>query len=756
MATSALRYRAFISYASADRVIGETFQRAIESYRIPKALRGADRGFGPIPKRLTPLFRDRSDADVGGALPDTLGSALARSDALIVLCSPIAAQSKWVNAEIRKFKELGRGARILPVIVDGTPRRFDAATATDGALPPELFADPDGHDAARNAEVSEQLAADLRPQGDGFDFAKLKVVGYLTGVPLTELTQRHLEAERRERRNILIVAGLISTLSIAAATAAVIAYSAEREARRRLTQAIDIAAARIDEAGRFGDEYGASTEVITSLLAQAEQDFEKLGGTGQASEPVLEVQRGRLLALFAHVFGKVGEREKEMAHARRAKATLERVVVQRRLLAPSTWLAALPSRGEWTAATLDALLALSTALTESDNRADVAEGVRLLEEGRELANREKQDSARFWSQLSELHYFRTELNEAIVEKTQAIELREAQRRANPSADHSQLAFDLSRRAEFLLESERPVEAIPDHKAALAILEPLAAAKPNDGNVHRTLAITLTQYADALYAVCGSWTASMPHHERSVQLLRGLHAADPARLDNAAYLAVALEHLGDSRLQQEAFGPAADAFTELLAIREHLFARDRQNPDARRGLALAYERQGTLAFAQHSKAAAGWFDRQRRLLSEGDEPVEFPDPVLRRDIANAWNNTAKAIARFDRGGPWEPAHKQAIQIMGSLVAQKDALPGWQRDLAIFHTTYGESLRHVARLGDARTQWSIARDLIEAQLEQSPNDPRLLSDLDFLKSSLGLTTDRRVSAPRTLPAGCEALK
>ena len=95
-------------------------------------------------------------------------------------------------------------------------------------------------------------------------------------------------------------------------------------------------------------------------------------------------------------------------------------------------------------------------------------------------------------------------------------------------------------------------------------------------------------------------------------------------------------------------------------------------------------------------------------------------------------------------------------MGSLVAQEDALPGWQRDLAIFHSTYGESLRNVTRLGDARKQWSIARDLVEAQLKQSPNDPRLLGDLDFLKSSLGLTTDRRISTPRTLPAGCEALK
>ena len=82
-----MRYRAFISYASADRVVGARFHRAIEHFRIPKPLRGREHGRGPVPARLTPIFRDRTDADAGVRLADTLRAALEGSDALVVLCS---------------------------------------------------------------------------------------------------------------------------------------------------------------------------------------------------------------------------------------------------------------------------------------------------------------------------------------------------------------------------------------------------------------------------------------------------------------------------------------------------------------------------------------------------------------------------------------------------------------------------------------------------------------------------------------------
>ena len=127
-----------------------------------------------------------SRANLGAALD----AALASSDALVPLCSPAAARSKWVNHEIRKFKALGLGSRIFPVILSGTPRRYDPELAPDGAFPPALFQRVDAAGLIIEGEDPDPLAADIRPEGDGFDSAKLKVVAALTNIPLTELTER--------------------------------------------------------------------------------------------------------------------------------------------------------------------------------------------------------------------------------------------------------------------------------------------------------------------------------------------------------------------------------------------------------------------------------------------------------------------------------------------------------------------------------------------------------------------------------------
>src|SRR5688572_11348438 len=120
-----MRYAAFISYSNVDRAMGERIQKALESFSVPQPLQGQDFGRGPVPKRITPIFRDRWDADASADLGETLRTGLQASDALIVLCSPAAARSSWVAEEIRTFKRIGREDRIYPVIVDGLPDRFD-------------------------------------------------------------------------------------------------------------------------------------------------------------------------------------------------------------------------------------------------------------------------------------------------------------------------------------------------------------------------------------------------------------------------------------------------------------------------------------------------------------------------------------------------------------------------------------------------------------------------------------------------------
>ena len=748
-----MRYRAFVSYASADRALGERFQRAVEHYRIPKPLRGTDRGNGIVPKRLTPLFRDRSDANAAGDLGAALDAALASSDALVVLCSPVAARSEWVNREIRKFKALGRGSRIFPVILSGTPRRYDPERAPDGAFPPALFQRVDAAGAIVEGEDPDPLAADIRPEGDGFDSARLKVVAALTNIPLTELTERQLEAERRERKIVRTVAAVMAVLAVAASVAAVVAYRSAQEAQRRLSNAIEMAARRVDDAAGFSDAYGVPIEAVRELLAGAGVDFATLIGKSDTGVPMVELQRGRLLLLFSGLYGAIGEREEELSRAREGVAVLAAVPVKRQLSRPSTWLATLPAAADLTAEQLAGVEALARALI--DNNANDREIASLLEQGRaQAASAGRQDFvARFWSLDGERAYNAGDLAAAHRAQTAALAALDAYLSSNGSAVASaERAAALSDRAELLLESERHKEALADQTAAVAVFEVQAASSADDNSAQRRLAQAISRHGDMLYAVTGCWTESLPKFERARDLLTRIHDRDPSRLDYARDLTIVLERLGDVMLQSGELPAARKYVDELVRLRRAALARTGDSEESRRDLASALERQGDLALGDKTPARAlAVFDEARSLRGEDDSslPIDQRDLVLARDLAVLWSKTGAARSAA-REGSWREAYETSIRLVEPFIASAQAPPGWLRDVAVFRSGYGDVLARAGQMAEARTQWSAARSLVEQQLKIQPDDPRLAADRSDLDTRL-----RTGLAPAVTPAqtpGC----
>jgi eukaryotic-like serine/threonine-protein kinase len=223
-----MRYAAFLSYSHADARWAKWLLRRLESYRVPSRLVGTQGAHGPIGSRLGRIFRDRDELPTAGDLGDTIRGALAESDALVVICSPAAAQSRWVNAEAEAFRALGRGDRIACFIVDGDPSSQDPATACFPAA--ATAPGPDG-------VPREPLAADARKSGDGRERAFLKLVAGLLGVSYDALAQR--EAQRRHRRMFAITAASVIGMAIAIGLAAT-AYVARNDAQRRQAQAEDI------------------------------------------------------------------------------------------------------------------------------------------------------------------------------------------------------------------------------------------------------------------------------------------------------------------------------------------------------------------------------------------------------------------------------------------------------------------------------------------------------------------------------------
>jgi hypothetical protein len=217
---SARRYRAFISYSHRDEDWARWLHRALESYRIPRKLVGTRTPHGEVPRRLVPIFRDRDELSSAADLPGKVKEALAASSALIVICSPRAAASTWVNQEISEFRRLGRGGRIFALIVEGDPQASDESACFPSALLE-----------AEGGERFEPLAADARKWADGRLLAKLKLLSGILGIPLDSLRRRDLQKRQRTWVTITIAVAAIAFMATLAVTSRIAA-----EKRRVLAQ----------------------------------------------------------------------------------------------------------------------------------------------------------------------------------------------------------------------------------------------------------------------------------------------------------------------------------------------------------------------------------------------------------------------------------------------------------------------------------------------------------------------------------------
>ena len=211
------KYRAFISYSHRDTRWADWLHKGLESYRPPKQLVGTATAHGVVPKRVSPVFRDREELPSATDLGELLNAALRNSACQIIICSPNSAKSRWVNEEILAFKRLGREARIFCLIVGGEPNATDMpGRESEECFPPaaRFRLGPDG----QLSDVrTEPIAADARPGKDGRQNAKLKIIAGLLAVGFDSLRRR--EQQRRNRRLFLVacasVAGMVVTSGLA-------------------------------------------------------------------------------------------------------------------------------------------------------------------------------------------------------------------------------------------------------------------------------------------------------------------------------------------------------------------------------------------------------------------------------------------------------------------------------------------------------------------------------------------------------------
>ena len=294
-------YMAFISYRHADNKEEDQqwatwLHQQLEIYDIPEELIGTTNLRGEtIPERIYPVFRDEVSLPADADLSSAITGALDQSRFLVVLCSPRAVQSRYVNKEIRHFKVSGKADRIMAALLLGEPNAsIDEAKVEDPedartleCFPEALQYHIDQEGAALTDQPTEPIAANFRlpdgskgitnpsiykqrllKQGRGkadaerlaeqyeeqLNNARLKIIAGILGVRLEQLVERDKAFQLIKARASVRLFRRIASVIAACLVIAAIAGSMAFVQYRRADQAAEEAQAQKHEADRQREE----------------------------------------------------------------------------------------------------------------------------------------------------------------------------------------------------------------------------------------------------------------------------------------------------------------------------------------------------------------------------------------------------------------------------------------------------------------------------------------------------------------------
>ncbi|MGA0611714.1 TIR domain-containing protein [Caldimonas sp. KR1-144] len=302
-APPARRYGAFLSYSHRDAALATWLQRGLETYRLPPRLAGRETAVGPVPRTVGPVFRDRDELPAGADLATHVREGLAASRWLIVVCSPAAAASPWVEREILEFKRLHGEERVLAVIAAGEPYASRRPGREQEECFPQALRHARAADGTPTGAELEPIAVDLRKQGDGKRMALLKLIAGMTGVGVDELAQR--DAQRRARRLAWLAVGATVGMLVMGVMA-VMALQARNEAREQRAQAEDLIEFMLGDLRKKLEPVGR-LEVLDAVGEKAlgyygRQDAAKLDATSLG-------HRSRAMHLIGEIRGLRGQRD---------------------------------------------------------------------------------------------------------------------------------------------------------------------------------------------------------------------------------------------------------------------------------------------------------------------------------------------------------------------------------------------------------------------------------------------------------------
>ncbi|MFG1610792.1 TIR domain-containing protein [Actinoplanes sp. NPDC049265] len=298
----------FISYShAADGRLAPAIQRGLHRLAKPWHRR-----------RALWIFRDQTGLAVTPKLWTSIQEAMDGSQYFVLLASPEAARSPWVNREIEHWVATKSPDRILPVVTDGEwcwdagPGDFTAAST---AVP----------DALRGVFAEEPLYLDLRWARDDlhlslqharFRDAIAQLAAPMHGVSKDDLEGEDVRQHRRTRRlSFVAVAALVTLALVASLTGVVAVHNADR--------ATDSAHEALRQQ-QVAAEQRTTAERATGEAQRQQENAVVMEGRAAAAADETERQRELAATQRALARDASAEARREQANAGRYQANADR------------------------------------------------------------------------------------------------------------------------------------------------------------------------------------------------------------------------------------------------------------------------------------------------------------------------------------------------------------------------------------------------------------------------------------------------
>jgi len=508
-------YDAFISYShEKDKAIASALQAVVQRLGKPWYKRRALR-----------IFRDDTSLAATPELWPSIEQALGQSRFFILLASPEAAASKWVDDEVHYWIKHKSADTLLLALTAGElawdqslgdfrrPPGVPLPPALDGSFPSE----------PKWADLRTYRAG-VRPRDDRFIELGADFAAAIHRMPKEDVLSQELRQQRRTLRlasaAVVTLLALVSLASWFWLEAAIQRNRAERTLSEATKTANELV---MDVAVKIRNRLGIPVNLVRDILTRARDLLDRLSAGGEISA---ELRAGiakalRELSQTLLIQGDIATALEAAEHSR---------AIMLGLLSEDA------RNEQW-----------QRELSLSHNRI-----------GDALSRAGRHDEA--------LQAFRLafDIRKTVAERTPG------------NAEYQRdLALSYERIGDELFVSGEIEEALESYRNALDLRTTLSGDAPENKEWMRDLSVSHEKIGDVLSRT-GEFEAALKTYAKSLDIRRALAAADEANAEAQRDIAISHAKIGDVLRQVERVAQAVEAYRQSLVIRQKLVAADAGN------------------------------------------------------------------------------------------------------------------------------------------------------------------------------------